>query len=133
MVRLYLDENIGSRALIAELVNARHAVTFCRDLGYAKAPDDFHLYTATLRGEVLVTHDSDFIGIHGALFRFAHDHQIANVHAGILLFPQDNVRISDVSRYTDAFFAAELPIANRLYIYQESGSWVRYQVRDNYP
>ena len=133
MARLYLDENIGSRTLIVELANAHHTATFCRDLGYAKAPDDFHLYTATLRDEVLMTHDADFIGIHGALFRFARDHQISDIHAGILLFPHDNIRTSDVLRYTDAFFAAELPIANRLYVYQETGSWVRYLVRDRYP
>lgn len=133
MARLYLDENIGSRVLMIELANAHHAATFCRDLGYTKAPDDFHLYTAALRSEVLVTHDADFIGIHGALFRFARDHQISDIHSGILLFPNDNIRIADVSRYTDAFFAAELPIANHLYVYQEIGSWVRYQVRDRYP
>ncbi len=32
----YLDENIGSRALIAELANAHHTATYCRDLGYAR-------------------------------------------------------------------------------------------------
>ncbi len=133
MARLYLDENIGSRVLMIELANAHHAATFCRDLGYAKVPDDFHLYTAALRSEVVVTHDTNFIGIHGALFRFARDHQISDIHAGFLLFPHENLRIVDVSRYTDAFFAAELPIANRLYIYQEAGSWIRYQVRDRYP
>jgi predicted nuclease of predicted toxin-antitoxin system len=74
MARLYLDENIGSRALIIELVRADHAVTYCRDLGLAKIPDDFHLHVATQRGEVLVTHDSDFVGIHGALYRFAARH-----------------------------------------------------------
>lgn len=61
MARLYLDENIGSRILMIELGNAHHSATFCRDLGYAKVPDDFHLYTATLRNEVLMTHDADFL------------------------------------------------------------------------
>jgi len=133
MARLYLDENMGSRALIAERANAHHTATYCRDLGYAKAPDDFHLYAATLRGEVLVTHDADFIGIHGALFRFARNHHLPDIHAGILVFPQDNIRISDIGRFTDAFFAAELPVSNLLYCYQEDGSWVRYEVRDHYP
>lgn len=133
MARLYLDKNIGSRVLMIELANAHHAATFCRDLGFAKAPDDFHLYMAALRSEVLMTHDADFIGIHGTLFRFARDYQISDIHAGILLFPNGNIRIADISRYADAFFAAELPIVNRLYVYQETGSWIRYQVRDHYP
>lgn len=133
MARLYLDENIGSRTLIAELANAHHTATYCRDLGYAKVPDDFHLYTATLRGEVLVTHDADFISIHGALFRFARDHHLLDIHAGILVFPQDNIRISDIVRFTDAFFAANLPIVNLLYRYQEIGSWIRQEIRDLYP
>jgi len=133
MARLYLDENIGSRALLVELSIAHHAATFSRDLGYSKAPDDFHLYMAALRGEVLVTHDSDFVSIHGALFRFSRDHHLPDIHAGILLFPQDNIRIFDIARFTDAFFAANLPISNLLYRYQEPGSWIRYQVRDHYP
>lgn len=132
MARLYLDENIGSRSLILAFVNAHHAITFCRDLGYSKVPDDFHLHIAAQRAETLLTHDSDFIGVHGALYRFARNHSIVDIHAGILLFPQDDLPIPEKARYVDAFFAASLPITNLLYIYQQPGSWVRYEVRDTY-
>src|SRR5947209_472823 len=124
MARLYLDENMGSRTLMRELTRAQHSVTYCRDLGLAKVPDDYHLHAASRRGEVLVTHDSDFIGIHGALYRFATQHGLADIHAGILLVPQDDMALSDLIRYIDAFFAASLPIANRLYAYRDVGSWV---------
>jgi predicted nuclease of predicted toxin-antitoxin system len=133
MAHLYLDENIGSRTLMNELTRAGHLVTYCRDLGYAKVPDDFHLHVAARRGEVLVTHDSDFVGIHGAFYRFAARHRLNGIHTGILLIPRDNVTIADLTRYIDAFFAASLPIADLLYVYREAGSWVRYVVRDDYP
>jgi predicted nuclease of predicted toxin-antitoxin system len=109
MAHLYLDENIGSRTLMDELVRAGHLVTYCRDLGYSKVPDDFHLYVAARRGEVLVTHDSDFVGIHGALYRFAAQHGLSGIHTGILLIPRDNVTIADLTRYIDVFLRPRYP------------------------
>ena len=129
MARLYLDENIGSRRLVALLTDAGHAVTYCRSLGYTTASDDFHLHAATQRGEVVVSFDDDYRILHGALSRLAAAHGIGDFHAGILLFQQARQEIADIARYVDAFFAAALPIANRLYEYRAQGSWVQYHPR----
>lgn len=129
MARIYLDEDIGSHALIDLLRQAHHAVTYSRAIGNNDVSDDYHLYAATARDEVLVSYDSDYCVIHGALYRMASDHGIPIMHAGILLVPQRGLAIRDIARYLDAFFAAELPIANRLYEYREQGSWVQYHPR----
>ncbi len=129
MARLYLDENIGSRLLIALLRQARHDVVYSRAIGNRGVSDDYHLYAATMRDEVLISHDNDFLGIHGALYRMASDHGISVLHAGILIVPEEGLTEHDATRYIDAFFAAELPIANRLYEYREQGSWVQYHPR----
>ena len=129
MARIYLDEDIGSRQLIALLTNAGHSATYCRSLGYITATDDFHLHVAMQRGEVMVSFDDDYRILHGILSRFAADHGIRDFHAGILLFKQGRQEVVDIARYVDAFFAAELPVANRLYEYREQGSWVQYHPR----
>lgn len=129
MASLYLDENIGSTLLIELLQQAHHRVVFSRAIGNRNVSDDYHLYAATMRDEILISHDSDFFGIHGALHRMASDHGIAVMHAGILLVPQNRLTEHDIARYVDAFFAAALPIANRLYEYRAQGSWVQYHPR----
>lgn len=129
MARLYLDENIGSGLLIDLLRRGRHDVVYSRAIGNRGVSDDYHLYAATIRDEVLISHDGDFFGIYGALYRIASDHSIAGMHAGILIVPQNRLTEYDIARYIDAFFAAELPIANRLYEYHEQGSWVQYHPR----
>ncbi len=129
MARLYLDEDIGSRRLVQFLREAGHRVTYSRDLGYRNLPDDFHLYAAWKRNEVLVSFDRDYLSLHGALSRFASDHAIVDFHAGILLVPQETLTDRDIARYVDAFFAAQLPIANRLYIFRHAGSWVEHHPR----
>jgi hypothetical protein len=129
MAYRYLEENIGSRRPAVAITAAYHTVTFCRDLGYASAPDDFHLYVAMRRNEVLITRDSDFIAIHDALVRLASDHTIADIHSGILVLPHSILAIPEMTRYIDTFFAASLPITNRLYVYRQAGSWVQHHPR----
>lgn len=132
MAQLYLDENIGSRLLVRLLAEAGHRVTYSRDLGYRNVSDDFHLYAASRRGVVLVSFDRDYLGLHGALLRLANDHAIMGFHSGILLLPQENTSDHDIARYVDAFFAAALPIMDRLYIFRHVGSWVQHHPRE-YP
>lgn len=134
MNHLYLDENIGTQSLIVGLTDAGYRVTDSRrDLGYNRTPDDLHLYTAAQRGEVLVTFDFDFVEIHGALLRWSRDHGITDIHAGILVLPQEDTTPLDRLRVIDAFFAAQLPIANTLYQYQPIGGWTRYRIVHTYP
>jgi predicted nuclease of predicted toxin-antitoxin system len=132
MARLYLDEDIGSRLLVQLLGEAGHRVTYCRDLGYRNVSDDFHLYAASQRGEVLISFDRDYLSLHGALLRLASDHAIVDFLSGVLLLPQENMSDHDIARYVDAFFAAELLIANCLYVFREAGSWVEHHPRE-YP
>lgn len=133
MNRLYVDENVSGRIVVPGLLRAGYAVTFSRALGYASVPDDFHLYVAAQRGECLITHDRDFVEMHGALLRWSQDHGITDIHAGILVIPQENMPSEDIVRFIDAFFAAQLPIVNTLYEYNPVGGWTRYRIAHTYP
>jgi hypothetical protein len=79
-----------------------------------------------------MTRDADFIAIHDALVRLASDHVITDIHSGILVLPHGVLAIPEMTQYIDAFFAAALPIANRLYVFRLVGSWVEHHPR-SYP
>lgn len=84
-MRLYLDDDLDSNALIRALRRAGHAVTSPREAGTRGVDDEEHLRFAAEEGLVLLTANAgDFVELHRA-WTLQHRH-----HAGILIVYREN-------------------------------------------
>jgi len=95
-----------------------------RDEGLIRAHDDQHLFFATERGLILVSHDGDFYVLHRGIRRWLHQRGETATHAGILILP-DNIGPEQKARILDIFAASGLPAANELYEWFPDRDWIR--------
>jgi predicted nuclease of predicted toxin-antitoxin system len=91
-MRVYLDDNLDSNALIGLLQQAGHEVFSPRVLGTRGVADEDHLSHAAERRLVLITADAqDFVRLHHAWRSQQRDHQ------GILIVYQENNPARDMN------------------------------------
>jgi predicted nuclease of predicted toxin-antitoxin system len=115
-MRLYLDENIASRKLVALLLKAGHEVTTVAEVGMIGKSDPKQLTFTIQQNYVLLTrNDEDFGELH-ELVRTS-----GGGHPGILTVCSDNdpkrdMKPPDIVRAIAKLEAAGVPIVNELHI-----------------
>jgi hypothetical protein len=115
-MRLYLDDNLTDRRVVAQLHRAGHTVVLPAEIGYAGASDAQHFaqvvrYTATL----LTRHYKDCIELHD-LIRTAGGH-----HPGLLLVYLENDPTRDMTPRSIAMALSRLeavtvPLVDHVYV-----------------
>lgn len=64
-MRIYLDDNITDRRVVAQLRRMGHAVLLPAEVGHAEASDATHFAAAIRQGVVLLTQNAkDFLDLH---------------------------------------------------------------------
>ena len=121
-MRFYLDENIAVGVAVV-LRGTGHVVVTAREVGALREDDDLHLFNATQRGCVLVSHDGDFYVLHRGLRRWASWWQRERFHGGILVTP-DILSVAGEARILDIFAASGLLAANELYEWFPDRDWI---------
>jgi hypothetical protein len=115
-MRLYLDDNLTDRRVIAELQRASHTVVRPADLGAAGAADAHHFAHAIRHTAALLTRNyKDFIALHD-LIRVAGGH-----HHGLLLVYLENDPTRDITPRSLAtaiarLEAAAVPLVDQVYV-----------------
>lgn len=113
-MRLYLDDDLDSNALIALLRRADHEVVSPRAAGIRGAADEQHLRYAASESLVLLTANAqDFISLHNVWRRQGREHQ------GILIVYRENNPARDMCFQQIALAVTEvdqsgLPLMNTL-------------------
>ena len=84
-MRLYLDDNITDRRLVAQLQRVGHTVVLPTDVGRAGAPDAQHFAEAVRQEASLLTRNyQDFIDLHDLILA------AGGQHPGLLLIYLEN-------------------------------------------
>ena len=124
MVAFYLDANL-SAALAWELRRWGYAAMTAAALGYRHAKDYEHMVFAAQRGEVLVTHDRDFILLHKAWRHWTSVWQVQEHHAGVLIIP-DTWLAPKASLEIHAFIQTGQPLVNQAYEWKQQRGWIQH-------
>jgi predicted nuclease of predicted toxin-antitoxin system len=115
-MRLYLDENITDRRVVAHLLRLGHTVLVPAEVGQAGALDATHLAYAIRYGVVLLTQDyQDFTALHDLILA------AGGRHSGILLLYTENDPTRDMTPRSIAaaittLEAAAVSLVNQLYV-----------------
>jgi Domain of unknown function (DUF5615) len=115
-MRLYADDNLTDRRIVAQLQRAGHAVGFPAEVGYAGASDAQHFTQAIHRTAALLTCNyKDFIALHD-LIRTAGGH-----HPGLLLIYLENGPTRDMTPRSIAeaisrLEAVAVPLVDHVYV-----------------
>jgi predicted nuclease of predicted toxin-antitoxin system len=114
-MRLYLDDDLDSNALIALLRRGGHEVVSPRVAGTRGLADEEHMHYAVTHGLVLLTANAeDFLNLH---LEWTAQHQ---GHSGILVVYRENnpardMTFEQIARAVTQLEQSGLPIANVLY------------------
>ena len=84
-MRFHLDEHVP-RALAVALRMHGHDVTTAPDVGLLEAEDDLHVEHALREGQVIITHDRDYLALDAA----------GVVHAGIAYCHQQKYSVGEL-------------------------------------
>jgi predicted nuclease of predicted toxin-antitoxin system len=87
-LKIYLDDCICAKVLIAMLRAEGHDVLACDQAGFAGASDQSHLQRAAADDRVLITTDAE---------DFANLHSLQPGHSGIFAIHMDNDPLKDMS------------------------------------
>ena len=115
-MRLYLDDNITDRRVVAQLHRMSHVVLLPAAVGYSGASDAKHLAYAIREGYVLLTQNyQDFLDLHDLILT-AGGH-----HSGLLLLYTEHDPTRDMTPRRIAVAitkleAARVPLANQVYV-----------------
>lgn len=115
-MRLYLDDNLTDRRVVAQLHRAGHTVVLPADIGHAGASDAHHFAQAIRHTAVLLTRNyKDFIALHD-LIRTAGGH-----HPGLLWVYLENDPTRDMTPRSMAvaiarLAAATVPLGDHVYV-----------------
>ena len=115
-MRLYLDDNLTDRRVVAQLHRAGHTVVLPAAIGHAGASDAHHFAQAIRHTAVLLTRNyKDFIALHD-LIRTAGGH-----HPGLLWVYLENDPTRDMTPRSMAvaiarLAAATVPLGDHVYV-----------------
>src|SRR5262249_38428901 len=115
-MRLYLDDNLTDRRVVAELHRAGHTVVLPAALGHAGASDAYHFAQAIHHTAALLTRNyKDFIDLHDLILT-ARGH-----HPGLLLVYLENDPTRDMTPRSIAVAiarieAATIPLVDHVYV-----------------
>jgi hypothetical protein len=125
LARLYTDNNISLEAH-RHLRLSGHEVTSCVELGLRDAEDHVHLFEASVRDAIMLTHDKGF-GLWNRAWQFwSAGWNAAASHAGILVIPQERIwppsrSVAEIGR----FLATNPGLINACYLAHPNGYWQR--------
>ncbi len=114
-MRLYLDDDLDSNALIRLLEEAEHEITSPRAVGTRGFADEEHLRYAAAQGLVLLTANAgDFVDLHHAWIQQGHQ------HSGVLVVYRENNPVKDmtfsqIARAVTRLEVSGVPLANALH------------------
>ena len=113
-MRLYLDDNITDRRVVAQLQRMGHTVRLPTDIGQSGASDAKHLASAIQQRDVLLTQNAqDFLDLHDLILA------IGGRHPGLLYAENDPTRDTTPRSIAVAITrleAAGVPLENQVYI-----------------
>jgi predicted nuclease of predicted toxin-antitoxin system len=115
-MRLYLDDNLTDRRVVAQLRRAGHTVVLPAEVGRTGAPDAQHFAEAIRQAAALLTRNyQDFIDLHDLILA-AGGH-----HAGLLLIYLENDPTRDlptrgIAVAVTRLEAAGVPLAGHAYV-----------------
>ena len=115
-MRLYLDDNITDRRVVAQLQRLGHAVRLPAEMGQSGVSDAKHLASAIRHTDVLLTQNyQDFLDLHDLILA------AGGQHPGILLIYAENDPTRDMTPRSIAVAITKLeavgvPLVNQVYI-----------------
>jgi uncharacterized protein DUF5615 len=133
-VLLYLDENVDRQVGLL-LLALGFDVVFAREVHPPHTSDHIHLASATNSGRILVSHDRDYILLHGAWYDWFREcgQPPHPSHAGILLIPQRPVvSRSDAVAIEQTLLEGKTmeSFANRLFDWTANDGWKELDIRN---
>ena len=115
-MRLYLDDNLTDRRVVAQLHRAGQTVVLPAEVGHAGASDAQHFVQAIRHTAALLTRNyKDFIELHDLI------HTAGGHHPGLLLVYLENDPTRDMTPRSLAVAitrleAAAVPVADHVYV-----------------
>ena len=115
-MRLYLDDNITDRRVVAQLQRMGHVVLLPAAVGYAGVSDAKHLAHAIREDYVLLSQNyQDFLDLHDLILA------AGGQHRGLLLLYTEHDPTRDMTPRSIAVAitkleAARIPLANQVYV-----------------
>lgn len=115
-MRLYLDDNITDRRVVAQLQRVGHMVVLPAEAGHAGASDAQHFTQAIHRTATLLTRNyKDFIDLHDLILT------AGGSHPGLLLLylekdPRRDMTPRSIAGAVSRLEAAAVPLVNHVYV-----------------
>ena len=115
-MRLYLDDNITERRVVAQLYRLGHTVLLPAAVGYAGVSDAKHLAYAIRQASVLLTQNyQDFLDLHDLILA------AGGSHPGMLLLYAEHDPTRDMTPRSIVVAitnleAARVPLENQVYV-----------------
>lgn len=115
-MRLYLDDNIIDRRVVAQLQRMGHTVRLPMDAGQSGAFDAKHLTSAIQQRDVLLTQNAqDFLDLHDLILA------AGGRHSGLLLLyteidPTRDMTPRSIAVAITRLESADVPLENQVYI-----------------
>lgn len=115
-MRLYLDDNLTDRRVVAEVRRAGHTVLVPSDVGRSGAPDPHHFAEAIRQAAVLLTRNvQDFLDLHDLILA------ARGQHPGLLLIylendPRRDLTPRGIAVALSRLEAAAVPLTGQVYV-----------------